>query len=195
MRNPRRPWSGARRLAAVFGVAATLLAATMAGGPAVFAAPVVDAGAVRAFQVQPDGTVAEVEPAKLVTRAAVVPPFAVIFPGGMAKSRCEPRDMCVWTGDHFTGAGARMGGDYAWCEGWRWENTVFQDHTWSIWNRVTGGPSSIWDRFHDGTYRYTKYGLLQPGYEHDTRFSLIQDAWVFDPANNCTQLSLRLLLG
>jgi hypothetical protein len=37
----------------------------------------------------------------------------------------------------------------------------FQDHTWSIWNRVTGGPSSIWDRFHDGSYRYTKYTLLQ----------------------------------
>lgn len=141
----------------------------------------------KVYRIQPDGTALEVAPTtELGPNAA---PYVVFVTHGFEYD-CYEREMCIWTGDHYTGSAIFMGGDYAWCQGWRFENTVFQDHTWSIWNRVTGGPSSIWNRFADGSYRYSKYGLLASGYKHDTQFSHIMDAWAFDPANSCTSLNL-----
>ncbi|GIJ46238.1 hypothetical protein Val02_31240 [Virgisporangium aliadipatigenens] len=190
----------ARRVAAGLGLAVALVSAMLVGVPAAHAAPseptrATDSGAAadraarvqKAYRIQPDGSAQEVSPTTDFSAAAT--PYALIlYPA--YESDCFAREMCIWTGDYYSGYGVFMGGDYAWCQGWRFENTVFQDHTWSIWNRVTGGPSSIWNRFSDGSYRYTKYGLLQSGYKHATRFSLIMDAWAFDPANNCTSLNL-----
>ncbi|WP_460530972.1 peptidase inhibitor family I36 protein [Flindersiella endophytica] len=103
---------------------------------------------------------------------------------------CEDYQVCIWSQDHYTGPGYFFGGDYAPCEGWRFEGKVLQDHTWSIWSRASG-PISIWDRYADGTYRYNKYGWLPREYSHETKFSYIMDAWVYDPNNNCTSLVLH----
>ncbi|WP_328853207.1 hypothetical protein OG994_11755 [Micromonospora globbae] len=142
----------------------------------------------KAYRIEPDGTLREVTPTAGVAPAAGETYAYVFYPS--YESDCWYGEMCIWTGDYYSGWGLIMGGSYASCQGWRFENTVFQDHTWSIWNRVPGGTSSIWDRYADGSYRYTKYARLATGYKHDTRFSLIMDAWTFDPANNCRSLNL-----
>lgn len=178
------------RLAAVLGATAALGATLMVGGSTAQASVNEPARVEKIFLIQPDGSAVEAAPG-FDTRAAVLPYARVIYPAVL--SDCNAREMCIWRNDHYTGWGVFMGGDYAWCQGWRFEGTLFQDHTWSIWNSVTGGPSSIWNRYSDGTYRYHKYGLLQPGYRHDTQFSHIMDAWAFDPANNCTSLNLAHL--
>lgn len=184
------------RTVAMLGMAAALAAAMLVSSPAAQATPDAHAAAKagdrmdrvqKVYRIQPDGTAREVAPTTDVTAAAGA--YAVVlYPA--YESDCYAREMCIWSGDYYSGYGVFMGGDYAWCQGWRFESTVFQDHTWSIWNRVVGGPVSIWNRFSDGSYRYSKYALLQSGYKHATRFSLIMDAWAFDPANNCTSLNL-----
>lgn len=104
----------------------------------------------------------------------------------------EDYHLCMWTGDNYTGYFVSFGGNYAACQGWRWEGTVFQDHVWSMWNRVSG-PVSFWNRYADGTYRYTKIGWYLRGYADSSRFSTTADAWVYDPGNTCTSLDLALL--
>ncbi|MER7418818.1 peptidase inhibitor family I36 protein [Micromonospora peucetia] len=190
----------AARMMAALGLAALLGPALVAGGPA---GPVSAADRDRpaqattvgdrtervrkAYRIEPDGTAREVP-----STAGVGPTGStyayVIYPA--YQSDCLSGEMCIWTGDYYSGWGLFMGGNYASCQGWRFEGTVFQDHTWSIWNRVPGGTSSIWNRYADGSYRYTKYARLATGYKHDTRFSLIMDAWAFEPANNCRRLNL-----
>jgi hypothetical protein len=102
-------------------------------------------------------------------------------------SDCRAYEICIWSGDNFTGAGIFYSGNYDPCEGWRLEGTVWQDHTWSIWNRASG-PITVWNRYSDGSYRYHKIAYLPSGYRHGARFSNIMDAWVYDPGNNCTSL-------
>lgn len=104
---------------------------------------------------------------------------------------CPLGYLCVWSGDHYTGYLLAMRGEgLARCEGYRFEGTIWQDNVRSIWNRAQGGPSSIWNRRSDGSYHYAKFASLGTGYRHDTAFSQIMDAWVWDPANNCQNLQL-----
>ncbi|BCB89445.1 hypothetical protein [Phytohabitans suffuscus] len=62
-----------------------------------------------------------------------------------------------------------------------------------IWNRMTGGPSSVWNRRADGSYHYSKIASIGTGYSHDTGYSRSMDAFVWDPANTCRNLTLHHL--
>ncbi|MGH3681009.1 MAG: peptidase inhibitor family I36 protein [Natronosporangium sp.] len=135
-------------------------------------------------------------PGTAPTRSPTASPYVVV--GHSASGGASPADdaaclafeVCLWTGLNFTGNFVGFGGNYAPCQGWRFEGTVFQDDVASIWNRASG-PISIWNRFSDGSFNYHKFGWLRSGYRHGvTQFSFIMDAWVFDPGNNCTRLDL-----
>lgn len=194
------------RVATVIGATTALVAAMMFGTPAAQAslsksARMAGTGTAsdrsarvdKTFLVQPDGTTVEAlqgtDP--LATKA---PYFRwMVSPG---PDSCRPFEMCLWSGDGYGGTwGLFMGGDLHPCEGFRFESTPMQDHTYSIYNGVEGGTSSIWNRYSNGTYNYYKYGLLPPGYHWDDQFSYIMDAWVFDPYNNCTSLHLHQVSG
>ena len=112
--------------------------------------------------------------------------------GPASRAQCDGYQVCLWTGDYFSGSWigftSTPGGSLVNCRGWRFENTVWQDHVWSILNRTAG--ITIWDRAHDGSFNYTKYGYLPRNYEHDTAFTHIMDAWVYEPNNNCSNIYL-----
>jgi hypothetical protein len=174
------------RLASVLGLAVTAGAALLAGATAASAAPNQPAETVQNSTVQDHADRAQIAAGPSDTRYAFMKKSA-------QKGDCQDFEICIWTGANFTGDGVFFGGNYAPCQGWRFEGTRWQDNTWSIWNQASG-PISIWNRYADGTYRYTKYGLLPRGYQHSTtKFSYIMDAWVYDPNNNCTSLDLVLL--
>ncbi|MEV6488643.1 peptidase inhibitor family I36 protein [Actinoplanes sp. NPDC051633] len=100
--------------------------------------------------------------------------------------KCPVDRICIWTGTDFTGYGIFYPDAAVQCHGWRFEGSVWQDHTYSIWNRTTG-HITIWDRAHDGSYRYSKYGYLHNNYIWgSTPFSYIMDGWVDDLNNTCT---------
>jgi hypothetical protein len=99
---------------------------------------------------------------------------------------CPVDDVCLWTGTNYTGYAVFFTGVYQECRGWRFEGSVFQDHTYSIWNRMIN-PISIWNRHSDGSYNYDKYGQLPWNYLWgSTPFSYIMDGWAYDPYNRCT---------
>jgi hypothetical protein len=101
--------------------------------------------------------------------------------------KCPSDRICIWTGTDFTGYGIFYPRADIRCHGWRFEGSVWQDHTYSIINRTTG-HITIWDRAHDGSYNYTKYGYLPNSYIWGSPpFSYIMDGWVYDQANTCTR--------
>jgi hypothetical protein len=59
--------------------------------------------------------------------------------------KCPVDRICIWTGTGFTGYGIFYPRADIGCHGWRFEGSVWQDHTYSIWNRTTGAIT-IWDR-------------------------------------------------
>jgi len=185
MRLQLKPETRARRLAAVVGFVVTLGAALVAAIPAANAA--LDQPARTAL----DSTVPVSANGTGVASASTIAPASQMERRlwSATLSDCRAFEICIWSGDNFTGAGIFFSGNYDPCEGWRLEGTVWQDHTWSIWNRASG-PITIWDRYPDGSYSYNKYALLPSGYRHGVRFSYIMDAWVYDPGNNCTRLFL-----
>ncbi|WP_410671433.1 peptidase inhibitor family I36 protein [Amycolatopsis sp. cmx-4-68] len=107
---------------------------------------------------------------------------------------CADFRICFWTGDYYSGTFVAFSGNYAPCEGWRFEGTILQDHTYSFWNRASG-PVSVWDRYADGSYNYTKLGRFARGFADDYRFSYRTDAWVYDPDGTCTSLKLHHWTG
>lgn len=192
--------SYAARVAAVIGTTATLGTALMFGTPAAQASPSQPARTAtgtaseptarveKIFSIQPDGTTVEVPPGTDLS-AQSTPYYKWLKYA--TQDDCSLYQMCLYTGNGYTGWGLFMGGTLDPCEGFRFENTYMQGQTHSIWNNVEGGHSSIWDRYSDGSYNYNRYGSLPPGYHWPTNFSFIMDAWAFDPANNCTSLRLR----
>jgi hypothetical protein len=101
--------------------------------------------------------------------------------------KCPNDRICIWTGTNFTGYGIFYPRADILCHGWRFEGSVWQDHTYSIWNRTTSAIT-IWDRAHDGSYNYTKYAYLNNNYIWgNTPFSYIMDGWVYDLNNTCTR--------
>jgi hypothetical protein len=133
----------------------------------------------------------------VASAATVVGPTVTPYARRVPQSTwedCEMNEVCIWSQDGYTGVGYFFGGNYAPCEGFRFQGTAIQNHTWSIWTRASG-PISIWDQYADGTNRYNKYGLLYPNTSDPNKFSYIMDAWVYDPNNNCTSLNLHLPSG
>ena len=125
------------------------------------------------------------------------PYFKILSPttySAAAASDCTDYHVCFWTGDYYTGTFVAFGGNYAPCEGWRFEGTSLQDHTYSFWNRASGRVS-VWDRYADGSYRYTKLGSFPRNFADNYRFSYRTDAWVYDPNDNCTSLNLHPATG
>jgi len=119
------------------------------------------------------------------------PTYNVWFTTGN-KDFCLNFQVCVWDGTGYTKDAIFYRGNYGRCEGWRFENTWWQDHTYSIWNRASG-PISIWNRHADGSFHYDKYGWLASDYSWGTTpFSYIMDAWVYDPFNDCRDGELFL---
>jgi hypothetical protein len=193
-----RPEARTRRLTAVLGLAAVTLGAAL----------VTDVSAANASGNQPTRTVhdrsiqghtlqAEIYDVATGTHRGVptstvgptvAPYYREILNGG--SDECQLHEICLWNYTYFGGWGIFFYGDYAPCQGWRFEDTRFANRTYSVWNRASG-PISIWDRYADGSYRYNKFGLLPSNYVHSTTpFSYIMDAWVYDPGNNCTTLTL-----
>ncbi|WP_158895026.1 peptidase inhibitor family I36 protein [Amycolatopsis anabasis] len=123
--------------------------------------------------------------------APAVAPYVNIVASATMGSCVEFR-VCFWTGDNYSGYLYRFGGDYAPCEGWRFEGTRLQDHTYSFWNRASGRVS-VWDRYADGSYRYHKLGSFPRGFQDGYRFSYRTDAWVYDPNDNCASLNLHVV--
>ncbi|GAB3412800.1 peptidase inhibitor family I36 protein [Flindersiella endophytica] len=188
----------ARRLAVRFGTVAAIGAAVLSGAPSA-GADTGDPGRTasmhgRAVQVTYVPTpVRPLGDALGATQATAINPNVTPYAMYVTDKNweyCEDYQVCIWREDGYKGPGYFFGGDYAPCEGWRFEGTAIQDHTWSIWSR-SSGPISIWDRYADGTYRYNKYGWLPREYSHEKKFSYIMDAWVYDPGNNCTSLVLH----
>ncbi|MEV6298933.1 peptidase inhibitor family I36 protein [Actinoplanes sp. NPDC051861] len=125
---------------------------------------------------------------------AAIPDYYIQIEGDM--NDCTLGYLCVWSGDHYSSRLLAMRGEgLARCEGYRFEGTIWQDNVRSIWNRAQGGPSSIWNRRADGSFHYAKYASLGTGYRHDTAFSQIMDAWVWDPAGTCQNLRLWHVIG
>jgi Peptidase inhibitor family I36 len=125
------------------------------------------------------------------------PAVHVLSPAAFAAASandCLDYRVCFWTGDYYSGTFVAFSGNYAPCEGWRFEGTSLQDHTYSFRNRASG-PVSVWDRFADGTYRYNKLGRFGRDFADDYRFSYRTDAWVYDPNGTCTSLNLHHLQG
>jgi hypothetical protein len=169
----------ARRFVAALGLAAALSSATMVAAPAAHASESVGAG--RAVGVVHAGEAGR----------AVSPPYAYLITNA-AKIDCPLGYMCLWTGNYFSGTGLFMlGAGLARCEGYRFEGTIWQDNVGSIWNRLQGGPSSVWNRRADGSYHYAKIASIGTGYNHDTAYSRSMDAFVWDPANTCRNLTLH----
>lgn len=169
----------ARRFVAALGLAAAVSSATMVAAPAAHASD--GDGVARTAGVVRAGEIGQ----------AVSPPFTIIFYNAI-KSDCPLGYMCLWTGDHFTGTGLFMlGAGLARCEGYRFEGTIWQDNVRSIWNRLQGGPSSVWNRRADGSYHYAKIASIGTGYSHGTAYSRSMDAFVWDPANTCRNLTLH----
>ncbi|WP_433272516.1 peptidase inhibitor family I36 protein [Actinosynnema sp. CS-041913] len=107
---------------------------------------------------------------------------------------CRDYHVCFWREDGFSGLFYGFTGNYAPCEGWRFEGTPMQDHTYSFWNRASG-QVSVWNRYADGTYRYHKLGTFARGFKDGHRFSYRTDAWVYDPNNDCASLTLHQVRG
>jgi hypothetical protein len=194
------------RVAAAIGLTATLLSALMLNTPAAQASPnklgrtaMTGASshaahpASKLFVIQPNGAAVEA-PSGTDVRTISGPYIEYIFtwPDDPTVDLCQPGEMCMWSQDHYVGHFLRMGGPWAYCTGVRFENTVWQDHVYSIWNRVYPGPSSLWNRASNGTYTYGKYAYVNPGYAHDSQFTRVIDAWVYDPAKTCRTEMLHL---
>jgi hypothetical protein len=162
-----------RRVTAILGTAAVVLGGSLlAGAPAATAAP------PQPGKADTSGVVKRVGGATAVRLAS--------------PADCQNYHVCLWTGTGYTGWWVAFGGNYAVCEGWRFEGTVWQDNVGSIWNRASG-PISVWNRYADGSYNYSKLGWLPSNYSYSNVFSRVMDAWVYDPNNNCTSLNLHAL--
>jgi hypothetical protein len=171
-----------RRIAAVLATAALLCSALL-----------INTSAAQATTTQPTST--QVAPHLVASHRATEPAagaspaatfgFDVWYGTSNYQSSCPGGYVCIWTGTGFTGYGYFFWGPYGSCQGWRFEGTVLQDNTYSIWNRKAGGIS-IWNRHADGSYNYDKYGWLPSNYSWGTTpFSYIMDGWAYDPNNTC----------
>jgi hypothetical protein len=169
-RPEHRPRAAAARRAAIVALTVALTAALLVDAPAAGADP----GRPAATTTAPAASLGYFYQYKNATFA-----------------NCLEYTICLYSEDSFLGTGFFFGGNYAPCEGWRFEGTKLSNHVWSIWNRASG-PISVWSRYDDGTYRYVKLGLLPSGYSDASKFSYVMDAWVYDPNNSCTSLSLNI---
>jgi hypothetical protein len=116
---------------------------------------------------------------------AAAPGYDIWYGASPYPTLCADHEICIWNQTGYTGYAIFFYGNYAACQGWRFEGSVWQDTTYSITNNASG-PISIWDRYHDGSYNYNKYAWLGRGYTWgSTPFSYIMDGWAYDPGNTC----------